>query len=61
MDKIRTSVALLPDTIDWISKKVGLCIFSSTSHAVDYLVAEAKRKEILNGEQNLFREKEFNL
>ena len=45
MDKIRTSVTLLPSTLDWISEKVGQCIFSSTSHAIDYLVAEAKRRE----------------
>jgi Arc/MetJ-type ribon-helix-helix transcriptional regulator len=52
MDKIRTSVTLLPATLEWISGKVQRCTFSSTSHAIDYLVAEAKRKEDLNGEEN---------
>jgi Arc/MetJ-type ribon-helix-helix transcriptional regulator len=45
MDKIRTSVTLLPATLEWISGKVKRCTFSSTSHAIDYLVAEARREE----------------
>jgi len=45
MDKIRTSITILPSTVEWIDGKIKECIFSSTSHAVDFLVAEAKRKE----------------
>jgi hypothetical protein len=45
MDKIRTSVTLLPSTLEWVSKKVEQCVYRSTSHAFDFLVAEARREE----------------
>jgi Arc/MetJ-type ribon-helix-helix transcriptional regulator len=45
INKIRTSSTLLPETVDWIDSKIEKSIFRSVSHAIDYLVAEARREE----------------
>ena len=45
MRKIQTSVTLSPNTIEWINKKIEQSIFRSASHAIDYLVSDAQRKE----------------
>jgi hypothetical protein len=45
MNKVRTCSTLAPETVEWIDDKIEQLIFRSTSHAIDFLVAKARREE----------------
>lgn len=45
MAKIKTSISLSTDSLEWLAEEIELKRFRSVSHAVDWLIEQEKSKK----------------
>jgi len=45
MSKIKLSISISKEYVDWIDEKVKKRVFANRSHGVEYLIVQAMEKE----------------